>query len=629
MPQSETKVKEKEVMRWLQAQREGPDAMEFERTWKAWCKRHELNKLSKEDRIQRLLVFRQEVEDENEILSWLEAQRKSSYGEKFEAEWTKWSRAHNLKNLEKEDQIQSYLEFRRLFEASMEDEGRILGASKVTCPKGHHLQEAICGDDESFACDGCEVDISCGGKIFDCRACDYTLCVPCAQADEQKGAKTEDESLCQGPGAADSNEVEAQVLDETSRESQKGHVEAPSGEPQRGSCPKGHDLLEVVCGEAEFTCDACERDVLNGEVVFDCRTCDYCLCDACLPETAETTEDFPEGVWFDGIVELKDMIATQPLSLEAGNAEAAELLQSACSQRCKRMAGPLLFAGRHQSLVNTCLGQQNLCAVAITLSLSNLFPTTSLQEADLTRAVLEALCLESRGSSSESCTRVADALVDFVCLAGLSHFVAVGVTRCFSSEKPGTCREEAQGPEPMVPQESEEDARARRVQAQQQMRSAKRWDYTGGYRPAERETNEQATLRLISASHGIVPQKRDKEKQDPVPPKFKSAACIYFEKGNCFRKNCSFAHGEEELTAAREPNGAGQEKEIREVLPRRFKHDLCRRWEANGTCFKGEECTFAHGEAELQKKDIKGNVKLHQGPSWEAGPEVKAWRKKI
>jgi len=33
------------------------------------------------------------------------------------------------------------------------------------------------------------------------RACDYTLCVPCAQADEQKGAKTEDESLCQGPGA--------------------------------------------------------------------------------------------------------------------------------------------------------------------------------------------------------------------------------------------------------------------------------------------------------------------------------------------------------------------------------------------------------------------------------------------
>ena len=35
------------------------------------------------------------------------------------------------------------------------------------------------------------------------RACDYTLCVPCAQADEQKGDKGEDESLCQGPGAED------------------------------------------------------------------------------------------------------------------------------------------------------------------------------------------------------------------------------------------------------------------------------------------------------------------------------------------------------------------------------------------------------------------------------------------
>jgi len=66
----------------------------------------------------------------------------------------------------------------------------------------------------------------------------------------------------------------------------------------------------------------------------------------------------------------------------------------------------------------------------------------------------------------------------------------------------------------------------------------------------------------------------------------KTKLCNFFLAGTCPRsgEECSFAHGEEELQ------------------PGRRKTRLCQFFEG-GACSKGEDCSFAHGEHELQTFD--------------------------
>ena len=56
-----------------------------------------------------------------------------------------------------------------------ECEGTIL-----ECPGGHTLQSTM--TDTSYECDSCGKRLGVGRRIFDCRACDFTLCKNCAGA---------------------------------------------------------------------------------------------------------------------------------------------------------------------------------------------------------------------------------------------------------------------------------------------------------------------------------------------------------------------------------------------------------------------------------------------------------------
>lgn len=367
----------------------------------------------------------------------------------------------------------------------------------------------------------------------------------------------------------------------------------------------------------------------GGATIYDCRDCDYCLCVQCFDDAAESeeTDDFPDRAWEDGLGLLREKIGNiaRSLKLDEPQKPSPELL-SECRTRCSTMIGLALFAGSVDSIVRTCLGDQNLSAVGSLLQLRQVFKR-DWEKADLARSCLEAL-LKSKGArpASSAC----EAMIDFVCFVGLSHFVAVGVTRSFEPSEPteGPCAVDDEPEE-----ESEEAARARRVEAQQQKKSTRRWDYTGGYRPVEPESNEQATLRLINArGNNLKPKAAEDERQaehqgpedgSKTKTLYKRHLCLYFERGHCEKGlHCTFAHGLDELRDPREdrarPSAAEPEGKRTQEMPRRFKRDLCVYWQ-QGTCQKGSACTFAHGSEELVDSRSNG-IAVHQGPSWETGP---------
>jgi len=63
----------------------------------------------------------------------------------------------------------------------------------------------------------------------------------------------------------------------------------------------------------------------------------------------------------------------------------------------------------------------------------------------------------------------------------------------------------------------------------------------------------------------------------------KTRLCQAFEQGNCTNKDCTFAHGEEELRSTN----------------LFYKKSLCI-WNQKGKCRNGNQCRFAHGSAELR-----------------------------
>eukprot|EP00435_Cladocopium_sp_Y103_P034051 s2045_g8.t1 len=433
-------------------------------------------------------------------------------------------------------------------------------------------------------------DITEGGRIFDCRECDYTLCTSCGNREP-------------APGPAPS--LESQVVRGHDPSGESPDTSVLPGAPAQlstscansnNSCPQKHKLTEIVCEEGvEYSCDGCSQDIRFGEILYNCEPCDYCLCDGCLaaPDAAAeaAAPEAPEedvaltAAWDENLQDLREKLLQQRSRLRLDEpmlGRPSVALLSACQQRCSRLSGPLLFArsGEHlQSIVTTCLGAQNLCAFATMLQLSAMFPV-ELSKEDLAKALLEALLRYPGLSEFQT---LCEALLDFVCLLGFTHFVARGVTRSFPEEPLGAAADVAGEGAPtrgfvvLEPEEQETEAaaRARRVREQQQKMSTKKWDYTGGYRPAEgAETNEQATLRLLKESGINLPARSrdagsfaaevpESRKPGPKgggkggakggPTYFKKDLCIDFDKGYCSRNtSCNFAHGVEEQQAARE-----------------------------------------------------------------------------
>merc|ERR1711972_146490 len=79
---------------------------------------------------------------------------------------------------------------------------------------------------------------------------------------------------------------------------------------------------------------------------------------------------------------------------------------------------------------------------------------------------------------------------------------------------------------------------------------------------------------------------------------YKTVLCSFWmQQGSCHRGNaCTFAHGEEDL-AANPDDGGGRSQAAKQLF--NYKTVLCKEWSSLGRCPRGDSCTFAHGEEEL------------------------------
>jgi len=101
--------------------------------------------------------------------------------------------------------------------------------SPPQCPAGHTLAftKAAAG-----ICDGCQKPVAKGAMVMDCAQCNWYLCSTCY--------------------------------------------------PHRRitECPKAHKLQQWA-SQSMGKCDGCAKVVARGEVVMDCRQCDWYVCNAC------------------------------------------------------------------------------------------------------------------------------------------------------------------------------------------------------------------------------------------------------------------------------------------------------------------------------------------------------------
>jgi len=268
---------------------------------------------------------------------------------------------------------------------------------------------------------------------------------------------------------------------------------------------------------------------------------------------------------------------------------------------------------------------------------------TELQQAMISAAFVAELL---EGAASNACRdAAARALTDFICLLGLSHFVAEGVVQTVSGNgepSESVVAEDKWGSAPKLDEEEqptsvkagadrrgtrhakgEDDAaRARRVQAQEQRKANLRWDYTGGYRAElPKETNEEAMLRMIS-SRAKLDEDEAKPSSVAGDRKFKRQICMFWEQGKCEKgRYCTFAHGVDDIASSDRGWAPATQEAPEQTDVRNYKRDICIYFK-QGRCDKGERCTFAHGKSELDMPDAKYAV--HYGPSWESGPRYKA-----
>ncbi|CAJ1430570.1 unnamed protein product [Effrenium voratum] len=360
-----SRMKDADVMCWLQARRQqgGKAGEEFERQWKAWCKANQLSEVSKAERVNSIYAFREAQEGTPDETTSTTSQKPEKPAKTKKPKFNK----------------------------------------SPKCPQGHLMSDLLCAEGDEYECDGCSREVK-SGRFYDCRDCDYSLCVTCGRETDSK----DEDPTAPGPAA-----------------------EADTAEGAEGA----------------------------------------------------------ERAWKAGVRTLQEKLwAAVPLRLTLpDDLTLSDEVMSAIRQRCAVQAGGV-FSSSQQCLVNTCLGEQNLAAVSNTLRLRRWLQQPLSCQEEHSRATL--CLLQALWGGSPGQREAAEAVIDFVVIVGLSHFIALGVTASVTSGDSDDEGDEAAAPEEH--QEPEEAARGRRVEAQQEKTSTRRWDYTGGYRPAEKESNEEA-----------------------------------------------------------------------------------------------------------------------------------------
>ena len=90
----------------------------------------------------------------------------------------------------------------------------------------------------------------------------------------------------------------------------------------------------------------------------------------------------------------------------------------------------------------------------------------------------------------------------------------------------------------------------------------------------------------------------------------KHALCRHWLNGNCNKgSECSWAHGRAELTESNYQDRPTPKRHYRPSFRNSLmrKTTLCQVYEKHGSCRYGDNCRFAHGEADLKKKPDLNN----------------------
>jgi len=166
----------------------------------------------------------------------------------------------------------------------------------VECPSGHalHSAAAIAG-----ACDACGKGVKQGAMVMDCRHCNWYLCVKCQPITQCPVGHTLQRWMTQRSGKCDLCDKRTQqgdmVMDcrrcdwylctdchPQQSSAAKAAVPVPGARPLP-QCPQGHSLQPAAAMHGK--CDKCEKKIHTGEMVMDCRQCNWYLCKACQPIT--------------------------------------------------------------------------------------------------------------------------------------------------------------------------------------------------------------------------------------------------------------------------------------------------------------------------------------------------------
>ena len=115
---------------------------------------------------------------------------------------------------------------------------------------------------------------------------------------------------------------------------------------------------------------------------------------------------------------------------------------------------------------------------------------------------------------------------------------------------------------------------------------------------AQKEYQERQEERMQYNS-AILPYGREPQRLDDLYGNYKTVLCEEFKAdGTCSRgDSCSFAHGEGELRSKRR---GLSERDLFQAEKARTR--MCRNWLLNGTCPNGAACLYAHGEEVLAKR---------------------------
>jgi hypothetical protein len=75
------------------------------------------------------------------------------------------------------------------------------------------------------------------------------------------------------------------------------------------ACPQGHDLKRRKAEAAEYECDVCQKDISTGKRFYDCRKCDFSMCQRCHKKAVEAAHEDSDDFDDDDEQNIAEMLS--------------------------------------------------------------------------------------------------------------------------------------------------------------------------------------------------------------------------------------------------------------------------------------------------------------------------------